>query len=117
IGSGGLAVSVAKACMGAEIGAVIRIGHGQQRAQMVALEMLFTESASAVVVSCAPEKIAEVKAIAERRRLFALEIGRVGGGALAISVDGVPVISARVEEMKAVWSGSLESHLTEEVTA
>ncbi|HKO12021.1 MAG TPA: phosphoribosylformylglycinamidine synthase subunit PurL [Acidobacteriaceae bacterium] len=117
IGSGGIAVSLAKACMSGGIGAAIRISDGKQRAQVVASEMLFTESASAVVVSCAPEKIAELKAIAERRRLFALEIGKVGDGALAISVDGVPVISARVEELQGVWSGSLESHLTEQVTA
>src|SRR6185437_13260142 len=112
IGSGGLAVSLAKACMGGEVGAAVRISDGKQRAQAVPSEMLFTESASAVVVSCAPEKVAELKAIAERHRFFALEIGKVGGGALAISVDGVPVISARVEELQGVWSGSLESHLT-----
>ncbi|HEV2279975.1 MAG TPA: AIR synthase related protein, partial [Acidobacteriaceae bacterium] len=117
VGSGGIAVSLARACIGGEMGAAIRIGAGNARANAAPWEMLFTEPGSAVIVSCAREKIAELEAIAEQHRLFVLEIGDVGGGALEVRIGGAPVLSARVEELKGIWSGALESHLTEEVIA
>jgi phosphoribosylformylglycinamidine synthase len=119
VGSGGFAVSLAKACMGSRIGAMIRIGDTPNpRVAAVPWEMLFTEPASAVIVSCGREKIAELKAAAERHGLFALEIGEVGGGALEVIIDGVSVLSAWVEEdLDAVWSNALESQLADEVVA
>ncbi len=118
VGSGGLAVSLAMACIGGEIGAMIRIGGPNPRVAATPWEMLFTEPTSTVLVSCGRENIAELKAVAERHGLFALEIGEVGGGALEVSIDGVSVLSAWVEEaLNPVWSGALESHLADEVVA
>ena len=118
VGSGGLAVSLAKACIGGEIGASIRIGSANPQVAAVPWEMLFTEPASAAIVSLGREKIAALKVSAERHELFLLEIGEVGGGALEVSIDGVSVLSAWVEEdLNAVWSSALECQLAEEVTA
>jgi phosphoribosylformylglycinamidine synthase len=118
IGSGGFAVSLAQACIGGEIGALIRIGSANPQVAAVPWEMLFTEPASATIVSLGREKIAALKASAERHALFLLEIGGVGGGALEVSIDGVSVLSAWVEEdLNTVWSSALESQLTDEVVA
>ena len=118
VGGGGVAVSLAQACVGGETGAVIRIGEVNPRVAAAPSEMLFTEPASAAIVSCGPEKVAELKAIAESYGLFSLEIGEVGSGALEISVDGTSVVSAWVgEELKPIWSSALESLLAAEVTA
>ncbi len=118
IGSGGFAVSLAKACMGGKIGAMIRIGDTPSpRVAAVPWEMLFTEPASAVIVSCGREKIAELKAIAEEHGLFALEIGEVRGDALEINIDLKAVVWAKLAELDAVWSSALESQLADEVVA
>jgi len=116
VGSGGFAVSLAKACIGGEIGATIRIGEANPKMAAVPWEMLFMEPASAVIVSCGRENIAKLKAAAERHQLFVLEIGEVGGPALQISIDGSSVLSVPVkEQLKPVWSNALESQLAEVV--
>jgi hypothetical protein len=79
--------------------------------------MLFTEPASAVIVSLDRAKIANLKTIAERHGLFMMEIGEVRGNALEISIDTVKVVSIPVPGLTAVWSEALESQLAEEVTA
>jgi phosphoribosylformylglycinamidine synthase subunit PurL len=119
VGSGGLAVSLSQASIGGGVGATIRIGEtANPRVAATPWEMLFTEPASAAIVSLRPEKVAALKTSAEQHELFLLEIGRVGGGALEISIDGVSVLSARVkEDLQAAWSDALESQLTDEVVA
>jgi phosphoribosylformylglycinamidine synthase subunit PurL len=118
VGGGGFAVSLAQACMGGGTGATIVIGEtANPRMAVAPWEMLFTEPASAAIVSCGREKIAELKAVAERHGLFVLEIGEVGGGALEVSIDTVRVVSVPLAELRGVWSGALESLLAEEVTA
>jgi len=117
VGSGGFAVSLAKGCMGGETGARIRIGEANPRVAAVPWEMLFTEPASAAMVSLERGKIAELRAVAERHGLFAMEIGEVGGDTLAITIDGKSVVSTPVSELKAVWAGALESRLADEVVA
>ena len=118
VGSGGFAVSLAKACMGSGLGATIRIG-SDPNPPVAALpwEMLFTEPASAVIVSCGREKIAALNAVAQRYGLFSLEIGEVRGNALEVSIDTVRVVSAPVRELRSLWSGALQSHLAAEVVA
>jgi phosphoribosylformylglycinamidine synthase len=118
VGSGGFAVSLAQACIGGGAGATIRIGEvPNPQVAAVPWEMLFTEPASAALVSCGREKIAALKQTAERHGLFILEIGEVRGTSFAISIDTVQVVSAAVAELKAVWSDALESQLSAEVTA
>jgi len=115
VGSGGFAVSVAKACIGGGIGASIRIGDANPRVAAVPWEMLFTEPASAAIVSLGRDAIAELKAVAERDGLFVMEIGEVGGNSCEISIDMVQVVSAKVAELKPVWVEALESQLAEVV--
>ncbi len=118
VGSGGFAVSLAKACLGAKRGATIRIGDTPNpRGAAVPWEMLFAEPASAVLVSCGPDKIAPVKAAAERHGLFVMEIGAVGGDSLEVNIDTVKVVSASIAELNSIWSSALESQLADEVVA
>ena len=118
IGSGGFAVSLAKACMGGKIGAMIRIGDTPSpRVAAVPWEMLFTEPASAVIVSCGREKIAELKAIAEDMVCsLAIEMEKCAR-CFEINIELKAVVWAKLAELDAVWSSALESQLAEEVVA
>jgi hypothetical protein len=69
------------------------------------------------MVTCNPTHRGELRKIAQSSGLFNLEIGSVRGNSLDVSVDTIGVLSVPIAELQTVWSTSLQSHLTEEVTA
>lgn len=102
---GGLAVALAECCvtnqdrvMGAEISLPLAVRRDA---------LLFGESQSRIVVSVAKEDAAKFMAIADKHSASAVVIGKVNGSRLKVN----KAIDVSVDEMKAIWSGSLENLL------
>jgi phosphoribosylformylglycinamidine synthase subunit PurL len=76
---------------------------------------LFGESASRVVVSASPERVAEVLARAASAGVPARVIGRVGGSALKIAVAGETAIDLPIGEAERVWSTAIEQQYAQRV--
>ncbi|MFN4179898.1 MAG: phosphoribosylformylglycinamidine synthase subunit PurL [Armatimonadota bacterium] len=106
---GGLAVCLAECCIAGEIGATIdlppNIMEGEVRRRFSAL--LFSESASRIVVTVAPASLTELEAIAKELGCPMFVIGKVGGSKLKIAFEGKELINEEVNNLKAVWSTAL----------
>jgi phosphoribosylformylglycinamidine synthase len=114
ISDGGIAVSLAQAAFGANIGVRIE----QEPALMVhPLFGLFAEPASTLVLSADPENVAAITEIAEHFNCNVARIGTTGGDQLEIAVYGDVFVSASLPELREPWAGSLEAALHNEVTA
>jgi phosphoribosylformylglycinamidine synthase len=77
--------------------------------------LLFGEDASRVVLSCDPIHLPRIKQVAEEYGVFAHVLGETGSDRVEISVDGQPVISASVAELRAAYEGALERALRTEL--
>jgi phosphoribosylformylglycinamidine synthase len=114
ISDGGIAVALAQAAFTRGIGATV----DQEQSLMAhPLFGLFAEPASTVVISAAPQHVAEIEKLAAEYNFFVSRIGFTGGNRLEISVDREPFISAPLTELRSVWASSLEATLHGEVTA
>jgi phosphoribosylformylglycinamidine synthase len=106
---GGIAVTIAESCFSSlnrkSIGAEINLTDGN----LDASTQLFSESPSRIVVSFAAENLDAVKDIAGTCP-FAV-IGKVTGDSLDISVNGVEVVSSKIEDLENVWNNPLENQL------
>ncbi|MFN3421314.1 MAG: phosphoribosylformylglycinamidine synthase subunit PurL, partial [Armatimonadota bacterium] len=106
---GGLAVCLAECCIAGEIGATIdlspNIMEGGVWGRFSAL--LFSESASRIVVTVAPTLLTELEAIAKEHDCPMFVIGRVGGSKLKIAFEGKELVNEEVSNLKAVWSTAL----------
>ena len=118
LSDGGLGAALAKACIEGRIGAAVQLGKAPNPpVPAFPWELLFAEPSSAAMVTCNPTRRGELRKIAQSSGLFNLEIGSVRGNSLDVSVDTIGVLSVPIAELQTVWSTSLQSHLTEEVTA
>jgi len=118
LSDGGLGAALAKACIEGRIGAAVQLGKAPNPpVPAFPWELLFAEPSSAAMVTCNPTHRGELRKIAQSSGLFNLEIGSVRGNSLDVSVDTIGVLSVPIAELQTVWSTSLQSHLTEEVTA
>jgi len=110
---GGLAVALAECCCEANgLGADISVASVAPVAGVDRLAAtLFGESASRVLVSVAPDRTAAVLDAARAAGVPAARIGRTGGRAIRLSVDGEVVIDLAVSEAEARWSASLANWL------
>jgi phosphoribosylformylglycinamidine synthase len=110
---GGFAVALAECCFEAGgIGAVVSIpgvGAGDGTDRLAAT--LFGESASRVIVSAAAGDVPSLVAAAARAGVPATPIGRTGGHAIRIAVDGQFVVDVAVSEAEARWSAVLSHWL------
>ncbi len=96
---GGLAIALAESCVTGGIGARVRLA-----GSMRPVAELFSESQSRIVVSCAPENVMIVTALADRHRVpFAL-LGTVEGDTLAFE----DLFDVPVSELAAAWEPVLE---------
>ena len=107
---GGLAVALAECCIGTGLGArtdipaVISVnGFGD-------IATLFSESATRVVVSVAPEREAELMSLATRAHLPARRIGVVTGKRVHIAIDGRTVIDEPLAEVERTWNTAIERY-------
>jgi phosphoribosylformylglycinamidine synthase len=110
---GGLAVTLAECCfdtggIGAEISMPGSVSDGD--VDRIAAT-LFGESASRILVSVVPERVSDVLAAATAAGVPANKIGRTGGGAIRISVDGSVALECAVTDAETTWRSSLEARL------
>jgi phosphoribosylformylglycinamidine synthase len=109
---GGLAVTLSECCFGAGIGADVDVPAAASDGGVDRLAAtLFGESATRVLVSVAPERTAEVLAQAKAAGVPAARIGRTGGTAIRIAVDGRVAIECAASDAEARWSSSLADWL------
>ena len=115
---GGIAVTVAECCFGTEgLGATASIDpvHISRLESIDLAAALFSESASRVVVSVAPEHVAKVLERAAAANVAVRMIGRVGGARIRIAVGGTDTIDLSVDEAERVWSGAIEQYFAKRV--
>jgi phosphoribosylformylglycinamidine synthase len=110
---GGLAIALAECCFDAGgLGADVAIAAASSDDGVDRLAAtLFGESASRVIVSVAPADIAAVLDLAKAAGVPAQRIGRTGGRAIRVTVDGAVAIEIAVPEAEARWSASLANWL------
>lgn len=120
---GGLAVALAECCLLAEEGASgleadlagIPVGGGD-RAGSTGFRLdalLFGESQSRMVLSCAGEAVGPLTELAAAHGVPLARIGTVTGGAarLTLRLGGRPVLDEPVDELRALWQTALERYL------
>jgi phosphoribosylformylglycinamidine synthase subunit PurL len=113
---GGLAVALAESCFSSyhrdAIGARIDLSeHAILSGLDDATALLFAESPSRIVISLKPERVSEVREIAQRTGVACAVIGEAGGEELSLAYDGKPLIEASIVSLEEAWSNALPSHL------
>ena len=105
---GGLGGTLAECCIAGRVGALID--------DIPVLEeprednLLFGETQSAIVVTCAPARLPLVIQAAREHDIPYLALGSVGGDSLVIRHDGGRImINLPVEEMESLWRESIPS--------
>ena len=113
---GGLAVTLAESCFSslgrAAIGARIEL-----ESSLDATVALFSESPSRIVVSTDRAKLQELERLADRDGSPFAIIGRVGGNALTVCVNGHEVLALGVSDLETAWRTSLSHKLEAEAMA
>jgi phosphoribosylformylglycinamidine synthase len=118
---GGLGVAVAECCIAGSVGALLDLPKVCQRSeegngsanggQSPASEhnILFGETQSSIVVTCAPNGLATVIRAAAEHDIPCQTLGVVGGDSLVIRHDGGRImISLPAEEMEGLWRESIQ---------
>jgi phosphoribosylformylglycinamidine synthase subunit PurL len=104
---GGIAVALAEQVFPAGVGARVNLASNGLFAEYG----LFGEDASRVLVSCDLANLSRIKQVAGKHGISADPIGETIPGNLEISLDGKPLISATVLELRTVYEGALEAAL------
>jgi phosphoribosylformylglycinamidine synthase len=108
---GGLAVTLAECCFDSGLGAEVDVsGVDAHTPAFGPTITLFGESASRVIVSAGPDRVAELLTLAAREGVEAAVVGRVGGRRIAVSVDGRPVLDEPLADMERVWSTAIDAY-------
>jgi phosphoribosylformylglycinamidine synthase len=104
---GGLAVCLAESAV-AEFGRPLGVDVALED-DIAAVPLLFGEAQGRIVVSCAPDQVEEVLAVAERHGVPAARIGVVGDrdGSFRIGTSGAVGIEAPVAELAEVYYGAI----------
>jgi len=100
---GGLAVTLAKCCMGGAVGAVVDLGLADKTNQETA-SSLFGESQGRILISLEPDNLSEFKDLAAKIGANYNIIGKVIGDRIKID-DRIDV---SVSEMKNYWDNALD---------
>jgi phosphoribosylformylglycinamidine synthase len=113
IGSGGLAVAMAKLCIFSGLGARIESMNGPT-SEVIAL---FHEFPQSVLLTCDRESLDRLKQVIHDSKLGGLTyLGRVTAlPMLEIRGKSTLAISASLDELRAAWSGAIEAQLAAEV--
>ena len=116
---GGLAVALAESCFSSlnrdAIGTQIRLESGS--AGILPASLLFSESASRIIISFNESARSEIEAIAKDTGSPIVILGTVGGDRLRIKIGEEEVVNSRVAEMEAVWRACLKLKLQAEAMA
>jgi phosphoribosylformylglycinamidine synthase subunit PurL len=103
VSEGGLAVTAAECGFRNGVGARLDLAAGELPAEC----LLFAEDASRVVISCDPEQVPRIQRVAQKYGVGADLIGATIADNLEILVDGRPVVSAPVDELREAWATAL----------
>jgi phosphoribosylformylglycinamidine synthase len=108
---GGLAVTLAECSFGTGgIGSSVDLPAVDAPAAWASVATLFSESASRVVVSVAPEHVAALLERAKTLGVPAREIGTAGTGRINVSINGQSVLDIAVSEVETIWDTALEKY-------
>jgi phosphoribosylformylglycinamidine synthase len=107
VSEGGLAVTVAECAFCNGVGARLELAANELPAEC----RLFGEDASQVVISCDPRQVQRIQQVAEKFGVAADLIGATIADNLEIMVDGKPVVSAPVAELREAWGSALQRAL------
>jgi phosphoribosylformylglycinamidine synthase len=103
LSDGGLAVTLAESCLGAEALAAEVSLQGDEPAEMA----LFGERGARAMASLSPASLARVSAIAAQYKVNLQRIGTVTRGEFRIQYNGPSVISRDVHSLRKAWSETL----------
>ena len=107
---GGLAVALTESCFATLNTAAIGVDIDLLGALPVA-SLLFSESPSRIIISCAQGSVAALEEIAARRHCPFTILGATKGERVQIRVNGESVINLSVAELESVWQTSLGKKL------
>ena len=108
---GGVAVTLAECAFdGAGIGLDVNLPAAAGLTSDPVIPTLFGESASRVVISVRPDRLATLMQMAAEAEVPAERIGRTGGAAVRIAVAGAAALECGVAEAHLEWTGSIERH-------
>ncbi len=107
---GGLAVALVESALPGGIGLNVSL----PKQQLAREFMLFGEDSSRIVLSCDPANLPRIQQIAEEYELSADVLGKTGSDRVEISVNGQPVVSASIAELRDTYEGALEKALSTE---
>ena len=109
---GGLAVASAEACFSsyrrAAVGCEVNL-----EGELSQAALLFAETPSRILLSATDENATRILELAQEQNIEAQIIGRTGGAALQIAVNGETVINRLVAEIEEIWRGVLPQALEE----
>jgi phosphoribosylformylglycinamidine synthase len=112
---GGLAVTLAESSFDTGLGVEANVAAiAVEAAALADIATLFAESASRVVVSVAPDRAHELMASAAAEGVPAAIVGRVGGNAIRISIDGRVVIDEPLAAAERIWSTAIGKYFERE---
>jgi phosphoribosylformylglycinamidine synthase len=108
---GGLAVTLAECTFGTGgVGLNVDLPGVEAAEGWAAASTLFSESASRVILSVAPECAAALKQRAKDFGVPARHIGTTGTSRIVVLINGRSVVDLAVDEAEAIWDTALEQH-------
>ncbi len=107
LSDGGLAVALAEMAIGGRLGALVDLGLMPRVGDLGALELLYAESASRLLVTVSPENAPALEDLFKSQDCVCL--GQVVDGAdLCVLLDGKPVFFEPVEALAEAFKGTLD---------
>jgi phosphoribosylformylglycinamidine synthase II len=110
ISDGGLAVTLAEGGFANKLGAEITLSDAASSGVLA----LFAETASRVVVTCAPESVQPVEAMAAQFGLCIAARGVITSGALTVRTGQSLALNTTIAELTPHWAASLEQMVQQE---
>ena len=114
---GGVAVTLAECCFGSGFGAEVALPAVSVSSSRTVNDAaaLFGESASRVVVSAAPERVAEITARAVEGGVPVRVLGNSGGPQLRISIDSRIAVDVEIAHAEEAWSSTISRYFVRRV--
>jgi phosphoribosylformylglycinamidine (FGAM) synthase-like enzyme len=94
VADGGLAVALAECALLGDTGATLQLPGGPEM-------MLFSEDQGRAVVTCLPDNVDEVLALAANRSVPATDVGSTGGDRLVIG----DLVNVELARLRTAWEG------------
>ncbi len=104
---GGLAVALAESAFPRNLGVKVEVRSDELPAECT----VFGEDASRILLSCDPNNVGRIQEVALKYAVAADPLGQTVPENFVVNVNGRPVVSAAVSELKDVWEHALERAL------